>query len=299
MGSSFLSRFPEDIVGLFCLYLRNRALKQCCLTSRTFRHFSRPLLFERLTILNHSNLARSGEVDLRFREALEQDPEIGTFVKSLRLLHMGGWRCPRFFEVGPRLSYIMAHLPSLTSFAITQIDTPFDWRSELSWDVESSSGVMSVIQYILNLPTLKTFHFTERHNFKDPNDMHQLLHLTRPSGIRSLHLYGFQFLEKIDDPSHSLLPAVHQAEIQNLRLYYIGLLADVPLRMILSFISPVSSFNVTNISSLELWGLVAQDDTWIPSILDAQRSEASLSHLGLFLVEGKSAQFWFSYKRIK
>ncbi|KAH8796239.1 hypothetical protein DL96DRAFT_1644071 [Flagelloscypha sp. PMI_526] len=286
MGSSFPSSFPEDIIGLFCLYLPNLALKQCCLTSRTFRHFSRPLLFESLTILNHSNQAQPGDVYLSLWEALKQDPEVGTFVKSVILLHMEespNSHVIKCFEIGPRLSYILTHLPNLTSFGITQGGTPSPWRSNLSWDTNSSSEIMSVIHHILNLPTLKTFHFTERHDFKNPNDMHQLLRLTKPSGIRSLHLYGFEFLERKDDPCHSLQPAEHQSKIENFRLYYMCHDPVFGLRMIRSFTSPISSFNVTNLFSLELWGIGVQDDTWIPAILDAQRSDAVLQQLGLFL----------------
>ncbi|KAH8832243.1 hypothetical protein DL96DRAFT_1581440 [Flagelloscypha sp. PMI_526] len=302
MGSNSLPMFPDDILGLFCLYLSSSALKQCCLTSRTFRHFSRPLLFEHLTIQNSADEMVLIDEDVKFWEALQVDPEIGKLVKSLKLLHIDGNGVLGFippFDTGPRLCYIMTHLPNLRRFAITRENTTPPWRLELSWATMALSEISSAIQHILNLPMLTDFHFTEQHEFEDANAMHQLLCLTRPSSLRSLHLYGFHLSEEADPPDSSLLPALNQAQIENLRLYYVDQDPEAGLRLISSFTSPASSFDVTRLSSLELWGIGVEDDTWIPALLDAQKSDSVLQHLGLFRVEGypKDEQFIKSLSR--
>ncbi|KAH8832242.1 hypothetical protein DL96DRAFT_1581439 [Flagelloscypha sp. PMI_526] len=286
MGPPFRPIFPDDILGLFCSYLQKPALKQCCLTSRTIRYFSRPFLFEHLTIQNSTGNEPS-DGDLRFWEALQVKPEIGTLVKSLKLLQADIDSTSHWFtqfEDGSKLSYIMTHLPNLTNFSITRLSAPY-WGSVPSWTTSGLSAIKPVIQHILNLPTLQNFHFAEMYNFQDPRVFHQLFRLTGPSDIRSLHLFGCRLLRSYDlFPSIEL--AVHHAIIKNLRLYYIDERLDGGLRLITLLTSSASSFDVTNLSSLELCAVDPADDTWIPALLDAQKSDSSLEHLALLLVRG-------------
>ncbi|KAH8825500.1 hypothetical protein DL96DRAFT_1734301, partial [Flagelloscypha sp. PMI_526] len=283
---ALLSIFPEDILGLFCLHLPNPALKQCCLTSQSFRYFSRPLLFERITIQNSTDELGPSDDDLKFWEALRVDSDIGSLVKSLELHHADlnsthHWL--KSFQIEPKLAYIMTHLPNLTSFSITRYSPP-PGISERYWVRTGWLEFTSVIQHILNLATLKNFHFSERYDFQSPHAFRQLFCLTRPSTIRSFHLYGGRLFEE-DKPSSSSVPAIYQAQVTNLRLYYIDETPSVGLRLILSLISPASSLNVTNLSSLELSAIGVQDETWIPTILNAQKSDSALQHLGPFAVE--------------
>ncbi|KAH8798704.1 hypothetical protein DL96DRAFT_879299 [Flagelloscypha sp. PMI_526] len=292
MGTISRPIFPGDLLGLFCLYLPNPTLKQCCLTSRTLRSFSRPLLFEHLTIQNSVHENGPSDGDLNFWGALKSNPEIGGLVKSLKLLQAAIDRSPHWLttcEANQRLLFIMTQLPKLTSFSITRYGTP-GCGSLQPWNIDELPGITSAIQHILNLPTLRSFHFTERYDFEEPNDLHQLFRLTKPSGLASLHLKGFE-LEKI--PTNSLIPPLHQAKIKNLRLYDIDRHPDRGLRMISYFISPASSFDISNLSSLDLCGICVDHDTWIPAILGAQKSNSTLEHLGLFHVEGRSIQHCF------
>ncbi|KAH8832241.1 hypothetical protein DL96DRAFT_1676743 [Flagelloscypha sp. PMI_526] len=287
MGSNWACVFPDDILGILCQYMPNSSLKQCCLTSRTFRYLSRPLLFERLTIQTGPYETNPSEDAFRFWEALRLDPQIGTLVKSLTLLHADGRSSNHWFtsfEVIPKLPYIMTHLPNLSSFSIERYSMP-PWGRELYWDLTVWTEMTSAIQHILNLPTLKNFHFYERFEFTDPDSLHQLLRLTRPSGIRSLQLCGCK-LEETNNTYISLVPAAYSSKIENLRLYYIDQDPNCGLALISSLTSPASSFDITNLSSLELWAIGVEDDTWIPAILDAQKNDFTLQHLGLFAVEG-------------
>ncbi|KAH8832303.1 hypothetical protein DL96DRAFT_1581633 [Flagelloscypha sp. PMI_526] len=288
MASASIHPFPDEIFGLFCFYLPKSSLKQCCLTSQTFRHFSRPLLFEDLTIQNSPGEKKPGRDAFKFWNALTADPGIGTLVKSLTLLHTDAKRANHwlpFFELESKALFIMTHLPNLITFRIARHSPPPPWGSELRWSVGGWPKIQSAIQHILNLPTLKNFHFYEQYSFKEPDIMRQLFRLTRPSGIHSLQLCGSKFLEE-DNPSKSLVPAICQAKIEHLRLYYLHQNPKGGLRLISSLTSPASSFDVTNLSSLELWAVGVQDETWIPSILNAQKNEFTLRHLGLFAVEG-------------
>ncbi|KAH8832245.1 hypothetical protein DL96DRAFT_1581443 [Flagelloscypha sp. PMI_526] len=295
MGSSFPSSFPEDILGLFCLYLPNASLKQCCLTSRNFRYFSRPLLWESVTIRNNPGEREPRADVLKFwEEALREDAELGTLVKSLTLLHTDEGRSNHWlssFTISPVLSYIMLRLPNLVTLAITRLSPP-PWGSEIHWKVKGWFELTSTVQHVLNLPTLKNFYFYERYKFRNPDDLRQLIRLTKRSGIRSLHLCGSKFLDG-DDPSSALVPALYKAKIENLRLYYLHQNITGGLWLISSLISPASSFDVTNLSSLELWAVGVEDETWIPAILGAQRSDSALQHLGLFAVEGYPKKEFF------
>ncbi|KAH8796235.1 hypothetical protein DL96DRAFT_1722000 [Flagelloscypha sp. PMI_526] len=109
--------------------------------------------------------------------------------------------------------------------------------------------------------------------------------LSHCSSIRSLHLCGCKLIER-DGSSSSLELAAYKAKVENLRLYCAGQDPDDGLAWILSLTSPISSFNLTNLSSLELWAICVHDESWIATILDAQKSDFILQHLGLFGVEG-------------
>ncbi|KAH8832237.1 hypothetical protein DL96DRAFT_1581423 [Flagelloscypha sp. PMI_526] len=286
MGSPARPIFPDDIFGLFCLYLPQPDLKQCCLTSRTFRYFSRPRIFERLTIRNRTGEEPHGD-DLKFFDALKSDPALGALVKSLKLLQADIYISPHWLtsnEIGSRLYYILTHLPNLTSFSITRTGSPA-WGSVPVWRADRLLEITVVIQHILNLPALQNFHFSEPYGFQEPRFFHQLFRLTAPSNIRSLHLFGSHLLEK-DDPSSSLVPALHQAKIKNIRVYYLDENPTGGLRLISSLTSPASPFDVTNLTSLELWAVDPVDDTWIPAILDAQKKGSTLEHLGLLKTRG-------------
>ncbi|KAH8832240.1 hypothetical protein DL96DRAFT_646913 [Flagelloscypha sp. PMI_526] len=161
MGSKPRPIFPDDIFGLFCLYLPQPALKQCCLTSQTLRYFSRPRIFERLTIQNSDD--RELDLgDLKFFDALKNDPAIGALVKDLKVLQTEIDTYPHWFtssDVGSRLSYILTHLPNLTSFTITRCGS-HSWASVPIWGPDCLLNITVVIQHILNLSTLQKFHFS-------------------------------------------------------------------------------------------------------------------------------------------
>ncbi|KAH8832376.1 hypothetical protein DL96DRAFT_1551567 [Flagelloscypha sp. PMI_526] len=296
---------PEDILQLIIQHLSIRNLKECCLSSKILRHYSRPLIFasvllediydvEELASVRDIGETRRNVSD--FRELLDGSLDIGPLVRSLTVLYtshpdpsnhtfnVSGW--------AQNFQSVITEVPNLVAFTFGRLGIR---TVHLNWEKDVPASVGCTIQSVLTLPTLKKFIFHDSFNFGTTKDLLDLFHLDGHCSVDTFEVTAQVFDDSKGTP---LSVSPYQAKIARLGLSYVNFSTQKSL--IPALLSPASPFNVRNLACVSFSDITEDDSPWISNLLNDQETSCRLQcleMLDLYDVPGKDWSFFKSLQR--